>query len=185
MMHNIVAWLFAHGVSATGVGAAIAFVFSVFQFLSVRKRESREREFDRYHLLVERLVSPGEKGGMFLDRQIAVVFEPRHFPRLRVHRKNLVGVTTGLDPREGHRETHSGNWLNAHVRKRTQKSSTGAMLTTRKRCAMNVRCFPGQGHERTPIAAIMRPARICGVQKRGGAPSPHELCFHTSRVSAA
>ena len=81
MMHNIVAWLFAHGVSATGVGAAIAFVFSVFQFLSVRKRESRERGFDRYHLLVERLVSPGEKGGMFLDRQIAVVFELRHFPR--------------------------------------------------------------------------------------------------------
>jgi hypothetical protein len=81
MMHNIVAWLLAHGVSATGVGAAIAFVFSVFQFLSVRKRESREREFDKYHLLVERLVSPSEKGAMFLDRQIAVVFEFRHFPR--------------------------------------------------------------------------------------------------------
>ena len=81
MIHNIVAWLLAQGVSATGVGAAIAFVVSVFQFLSVRKRESREREFDKYHLLIKQLVSPDERGATFLDRQIAVVFELRHFPR--------------------------------------------------------------------------------------------------------
>jgi len=80
-MNNILAWLLGHGVSATGVGAAVAFVFSVFQFLSVRKRESHEREFDKYHLLIEHLVSPDEKGALFLDRQIAVVFELRHFPR--------------------------------------------------------------------------------------------------------
>src|SRR5260370_37470103 len=80
-MTSVVTWLFAHGVSAAGVGTAIAFVFSVFQFLSVRKRESREREFDKYHLLIERLVSPGEKGGPLLDRQLAVGFELRHFPR--------------------------------------------------------------------------------------------------------
>jgi hypothetical protein len=81
MMSNTVAWLLAHGVGATGVGTAIAFVFSVFQFLSVRKRESREREFEKYHWLIEHLVSPGEKGALFLDRQIAIVFELRHFPR--------------------------------------------------------------------------------------------------------
>jgi len=80
-MNNTVAWFLAHGVTATGVGAAIAFVVSIFQFLSVRKREARDREFDKYHLLIERLVSPGDKGGPFLDRQIAVVFELRHFPR--------------------------------------------------------------------------------------------------------
>jgi hypothetical protein len=32
-------------------------------------------------LLIERLVSPGEQGKLFLDRQIAIVFELRHFPR--------------------------------------------------------------------------------------------------------
>lgn len=77
MMNDILAWLLAHDISATGVGAGVAFVFSVFQFLSIRKRESREREFDKYHLLVERLVSPDPKGSLFLDRQIAVVFELR------------------------------------------------------------------------------------------------------------
>src|SRR6202140_5959726 len=81
MMNSIWSWLSAHGVGATGAGAAIAFVFSVFQFVSVRKREAREREFDKYHPLIEHLVSPGEKGALFLDRQIAVVFELRHFPR--------------------------------------------------------------------------------------------------------
>ena len=80
-MDSILAWLSAHGVGATAIGTAVVFLFSVFQFLSVRKRESREREFDKYHRLIEHLVSPGEKGQVFLDRQIAVVFELRHFPR--------------------------------------------------------------------------------------------------------
>jgi len=80
-MNDFVAWLFAHGLSVTGVGTAIAFVFSVFKFLSVRKRESQEREFNKYHLLIKRLVSPGERDIIFLDQQIAAVFELRHFPR--------------------------------------------------------------------------------------------------------
>jgi hypothetical protein len=79
-MQDVFHWL-STGLNATAVGTAIAFVFSVFQFLSVRKRESREREFDKYHLLIEHLVSPDEKGNVFLDRQIATVFELRHFPR--------------------------------------------------------------------------------------------------------
>jgi hypothetical protein len=80
MIGQILKWL-SSGLSIGAVGAAIAFVVSVFQFLSVRKRESREREFDKYHWLIEHLVSPDEKGSIFLDRQIAIVFELRHFPR--------------------------------------------------------------------------------------------------------
>lgn len=81
MFNSLVGWLLTHGVNATAVGAAVVFVFSVVQFVSVRKRESREREFEHYHLLIQRLVSPDEKGDVFLDRQIATVFELRHFPR--------------------------------------------------------------------------------------------------------
>jgi hypothetical protein len=77
----MIEWFIAHAVNFTAVGAAIAFVFSVFQFLSVRKREAREREFEQYHTLIERLVSPGDKGQPFLDRQIATVFELRHYTR--------------------------------------------------------------------------------------------------------
>jgi hypothetical protein len=69
MASGIFEWLVAHGVSATGVGAAIAFVFSVYQFLSVRKRESRQKEFDQYHLLIERLVAPSQARGIFLDHK--------------------------------------------------------------------------------------------------------------------
>jgi hypothetical protein len=82
MISNFFTWLFAHGVSATGVGTAIAFVVSVFKFLSVRKRESQEREYDKYHVIIRRIVAPDEKDAFpFLDRQIAAVFELRHFPR--------------------------------------------------------------------------------------------------------
>jgi len=74
-------WL-SSGLSVGAVGAAIAFVISAFQFLSIRKRESRQREFENYHLLIERLVAPDEKSGkIFIDRQIASAFELRNFPR--------------------------------------------------------------------------------------------------------
>src|SRR5258706_11025371 len=81
-MNGVLGWLWGHGVSVTGVGAAVAFVFSVYQFLSVRKRESRQKEFDQYHSLVEKLVSPRQgQSQVFLDQQIALVFELRNFPR--------------------------------------------------------------------------------------------------------
>jgi hypothetical protein len=51
MVEQFLRWL-SSGVSVGAVGAAIAFVVSIFQFLSVRKRESREREFEKYHWLV-------------------------------------------------------------------------------------------------------------------------------------
>jgi len=80
MIEQALKWL-SSGLSVGAVGAAIAFVVSLFQFLSVRKRESREREFEKYHFLIQHLVSPDERGSLFLDRQIAIIFELRHFPR--------------------------------------------------------------------------------------------------------
>ncbi len=68
-------------VNIGGVGAAIAFAFSVYQFVAIRRRESRQREFENYHELIERLVAPDTKGNLPLDRQVAIVFELRHFPR--------------------------------------------------------------------------------------------------------
>jgi len=81
MLNSVVGWLLAHGLNATAIGAAIVFVFSVVQFVSVRARESRTREFEQYHLLIQRLVTPDEKGMLLIDRQVATVFELRHFPR--------------------------------------------------------------------------------------------------------
>ena len=47
----------------------------------IKKRESRQQEFEKYHWLIEHLVSPDDQGHVFLDRQIAIAFELRHFPR--------------------------------------------------------------------------------------------------------
>lgn len=75
-------WIAAHVGSLGVLGAAIAFSWSVVQFVWQRRRESQEREFDKYHELIKRLVSPdGGEISMFMDRQIAVVFELRHFNR--------------------------------------------------------------------------------------------------------
>ena len=93
-MHSILS-----GLSLTAIVAAIASIFSIVQFVLVRKRESREREFDKYHSLIESLVSP-TKEGIFLDRQIAVVFELRHFNRyFECTRRILTGLkqTWGKD----------------------------------------------------------------------------------------
>jgi hypothetical protein len=68
----------------------------VYQFLSVRKRESRQKEFDQYHLLIERLVAPSQaRQGIFLDQQIAVVFELRNFPQyFELTERMLEGLET-------------------------------------------------------------------------------------------
>lgn len=80
IMDALLRWL-SSGASVGAVGTGIAFVFSVFQFLTVKKRESRQQEFEKYHWLIEHLVSPDDQGHVFLDRQIAIAFELRHFPR--------------------------------------------------------------------------------------------------------
>jgi hypothetical protein len=104
MMNNILKWL-SSGLSVGAVGAAVAFVISAFQFLSVRKRESREREFNQYHLLIEHLVSSDEKSGVLkLDRQIAIVFELRHFPR---YYECTQRILTGLKQSWGRPQEHS------------------------------------------------------------------------------
>jgi hypothetical protein len=75
--------LITQNVVALGViGAAISFSWSVIQFILVRQKEFREKKFEAYHRLVKELVSPDpETKVLWLDRQAAVVFELRHFPR--------------------------------------------------------------------------------------------------------
>jgi hypothetical protein len=79
---GFLAWLLAHTAALSAFGAAVAFVWSVAQYLMQRGRESRERQFKTYHRLVKELVSPDPAtGSTWIDRQAAVVFELRHFPR--------------------------------------------------------------------------------------------------------
>ncbi len=66
------------------IGGVAVFFWPVLQFILTRQREADWREFETYHRLIKELVQPDT--GMEhvkLDRQIAVVFELRHFPRYR------------------------------------------------------------------------------------------------------
>jgi hypothetical protein len=86
--------LSTHGAGLGILGAAIAFSWSVFQFFSVRAREARAREFETFHKLIKELVEPPAPGAsLFVDRQCAILYELRFFPRYYLFtRRTLRGL---------------------------------------------------------------------------------------------
>jgi hypothetical protein len=71
----------------------LAMAGRTFQYFHEKRRESRQREFDSYHRLIRKLVEPKPSHEMRLDRQIAVVFELRHYRRYRhLTRRMLQGL---------------------------------------------------------------------------------------------
>jgi hypothetical protein len=81
-VNQITGWL--SSTAGLGVlGASIAFIWSSTQQIIQRRAEAREREFQTFHRLVKDLVSPegGADGKVWEDRQAAVAFELRNFPR--------------------------------------------------------------------------------------------------------
>jgi hypothetical protein len=76
------AWLAQNIAALSALGAAMAFVWSAIQFILVRGREQRSQEFEAYHRLIKELVQPDPASQVaWIDRQVAVVFELRHFKR--------------------------------------------------------------------------------------------------------
>ncbi len=68
------------------IGVLIALVTSVWgivQFILIRRSENLQREFNEYHQLIRDLVQAGPGGEIYLDRQIAVLFELQRFKRYR------------------------------------------------------------------------------------------------------
>ncbi len=63
----------------------IAGVIKFIQFVNIKKRESKQKDFENYHKLVERLVvdRTSEDGRPFIDIQIATIYELENFPRYK------------------------------------------------------------------------------------------------------
>ena len=81
-MTHLVGWLSSNTATLSILGAAVAFIWSTTQQVAQRRAEAAERQFQAFNQIVERLVSRDRDGGlMYVDRQAAVVFELRHFPR--------------------------------------------------------------------------------------------------------
>lgn len=74
-------WISSNLAAIGIVGSSVAFSWSVVAFVLSWRAEQRSREFEHYHRLIKELVSPDETGSTWIDRQVAVVFELRHFRR--------------------------------------------------------------------------------------------------------
>lgn len=71
-----------YGTALSAIGAAIAFMWSIIQFLAVRSREARHREYQTFHELIKTLVAGNASSAApFIDQQAAALFELRNYPR--------------------------------------------------------------------------------------------------------
>lgn len=78
---EIILFITAKSAAVSFLGAVTVFLWSAWQFLDVRRRDFKNREFEIYHRLIKELVQPDKDVGIFIDRQIAIVFELRRFER--------------------------------------------------------------------------------------------------------
>jgi hypothetical protein len=78
----------------------IPLAYQAWTYVDQRKRELRDKRFETFHKLIRDLVEPSEGKAMYIDRQIAVVFELRNFPEYAEVTKRIL---------EGLRQTWSKN----------------------------------------------------------------------------
>jgi hypothetical protein len=82
------------------LGALLGALFQVYKFSTERRQELYWKEFEKYHALVKQLVSPDlPNDQMYVDRQTAIIFELRNFPRYREHSiRMLQGLKKSWSP---------------------------------------------------------------------------------------
>ena len=83
MILEIINFLNTNAAGLTLVITLVAGVYKFWQFVNIKKEEGRQRDFENYHNLIERLVvdRKGLDGRPFIDVQIASVYELRNFKR--------------------------------------------------------------------------------------------------------
>lgn len=61
--------------------AVLPVLWAIWSYFVLKRKELRSERFRIYHLLIKQLVQPDEgTDKMWLDRQLAIVFEFRRFP---------------------------------------------------------------------------------------------------------
>ena len=83
MILKIINFLNTNAAGLTLIITLIAGVYKFWQFVNIKKEEGRQRDFENYHDLIERLVVDRKEsdGRPFIDVQIASVYELRNFKR--------------------------------------------------------------------------------------------------------
>ena len=82
MLISIFEFIKNYGTQLSAIGAMFAFIFAIYKYHIERKTTLYWKEFDIFHKLIQGLVEPStEKHSMYLDRQIAIIFELRNYKR--------------------------------------------------------------------------------------------------------
>jgi hypothetical protein len=78
MLQEIFSFLNGHA----GILAVLTLLGSAFRYFHLQTREANQRQFEEYHKFMKQLVV-GDEGavGPHPERQLAVIFELRNFPR--------------------------------------------------------------------------------------------------------
>lgn len=102
-MELVLNLLIKYGSALSAVGAVCVFFWTIIQFLSVRSSEAKSREFEVFHRLIKELVEPPSvDGALYVDRQCAIMFELRFFPRYYpLTKRTLVGLQNKWSTLEG------------------------------------------------------------------------------------
>jgi hypothetical protein len=94
MLINVWNWLTSNSAALGVILAAAPILWAVIEFILIKKAEAKRFNFEAYHRLIKQLVEPEGSGqSIKLDRQVAIVFELRHFKRYYpVTRRILCGL---------------------------------------------------------------------------------------------
>jgi hypothetical protein len=126
-------WISDHaGELGLAVGLIPVFLGAI-QYILIKRAEEKDRAFEAYHRLIKELVQGDGSGQdpVFLDRQVAVVYELRNFPdyypvTLRILRRSR--LQWGLDkltssPFSPHNLADEANLTIAYIKRKQNERS--------------------------------------------------------------
>jgi hypothetical protein len=91
MIKMILNFLEQHSVSMAVIISLIVGLFKFWQYIDIKRSESKQRRFENYHKLIERFTAPLEgHDHPFLDVQKAAVFELRNYPEYKKLTKDIL-----------------------------------------------------------------------------------------------
>lgn len=97
-MNEFLAFLELHSVALVFLTTLVAGVFKFWQYVDVRRSEERQKRFENYHRLIERLTAPlPGHNDAYLNVQQAAVFELRNYRDYKEVTKDIFAAWTDRD----------------------------------------------------------------------------------------
>ena len=92
IVNAILQFLTDNAIALGVLGTAVAGIINFYHFVKVRKAELRQKEYEDYHRLVDRLNMPQpDTGYPLLDMQVSAIFELRYYPAYKELTYRILG----------------------------------------------------------------------------------------------